>query len=201
MPRLDQRAALSFPTQGSLRPAGRSRVPRVKFGRIQDPAPKHLTGYKTGAVAGDRSASDRLRRGWGAPIMRAPWQTSYSWGPLRSRSLRWRPCWGRGYAVPGVYCQPDRPAGRGRRLAAPPVKQWAQGRRPESPPARFAARRGRAERARGPKTGRYSGGGIWKAAPRVCSEDPKKGSAQPASVAAPEISRGFSGPGSDSGRR
>ena len=35
---------------------------------------------------------------------------------------------GAGYAVPGVYCQPDRPAGRGRRLAAPPVKQWAQGR-------------------------------------------------------------------------
>lgn len=31
-----------------------------------------------------------------------------------------------GFAIPAVLTQPDRPAGRGQKLKAPPVKQWAQ---------------------------------------------------------------------------
>jgi methionyl-tRNA formyltransferase len=31
------------------------------------------------------------------------------------------------FEVPAVYAQPDRPAGRGRKTAAPPVKEWAAG--------------------------------------------------------------------------
>ena len=40
-----------------------------------------------------------------------------------------------GHEVLGVWTQPDRPAGRGNHLKAPPVKEYALSRRARSPPA------------------------------------------------------------------
>jgi methionyl-tRNA formyltransferase len=49
---------------------------------------------------------------WGTPAFALP--------TLRAIS-------GEGHEVVGVVTRPDRPAGRGRRLSAPPVKAWAEG--------------------------------------------------------------------------
>ena len=93
-----------------------------------------------------------------------------------------------GYEMAGVVCQPDRPAGRGLKMAAPPVKQAALALgvpvyQPTSlrTPETLAALRGRARSA--------GGGGLWQPHPRRHLRPGRGRQPEPAPLAAAALAR------------
>ena len=97
-----------------------------------------------------------------------------------------RALWDAGHEIAAVFCQPDRPKGRGMKLVAPPVKELAL--HSGLPAGKFPRPCGEA----GPgsiSAGRHRCSGIWPPAASVCPACAEIWVHQYTRVASAEISR------------